>query len=90
MARWARAVDELVENGYARFEYKRAGTGNLARFLNGGKPCVDVRIDGHSFLADEAGGLDEAWPTKLARPPLCHRHARGPRRRRFRQLCNRP
>ena len=38
---WARAVDELVENGYARFEFKSAGTGNLARFLNGGKPFVD-------------------------------------------------
>ena len=48
---WSRAVDELVDNGYARFEFKSAGTGNLARFLNGGKPFTDDL----EFAVEESG-----------------------------------
>ena len=38
---WDLKVDELAASGYAKFEFKSAGTGNLAKFFNGGKPFVD-------------------------------------------------
>ena len=38
---WDFKVDELTDSGYAKLEFKSAGTGNLARFFNGGKPFID-------------------------------------------------
>ena len=38
---WTLADDQFESTGYARYEFKSAGTGNLARFLNGGKPFTD-------------------------------------------------
>lgn len=38
---WDITADELASAGYAKLEFRSAGTGNLARFLNGGKPFVD-------------------------------------------------
>merc|ERR1719171_3289232 len=38
---WTLVEDSLDSSGYARFEFKSAGTGNLAKFFNGGKPFTD-------------------------------------------------
>jgi len=38
---WSFAVDELASKGTARLEFRSAGTGNFAKFFNGGKPFVD-------------------------------------------------
>ena len=38
---WTLTTDTLVDNSFAAFEFKSAGTGNFAKFFNGGKPFID-------------------------------------------------
>lgn len=38
---WTLKDDQLADAGYAKLEFKSAGTGNLAKFFNGGKPFTD-------------------------------------------------
>ena len=38
---WTLTTDTLADKGFAAFEFKSSGTGNMAKFFNGGKPFVD-------------------------------------------------
>ena len=38
---WTLVTDTLADKGFAAFEFKSSGTGNMAKFFNGGKPFVD-------------------------------------------------
>ena len=38
---WTLTTDTLADKGFAAFEFRSAGTGNMAKFFNGGKPFID-------------------------------------------------
>ena len=38
---WTLSTDTLEASSFAAFEFKSAGTGNFAKFFNGGKPFID-------------------------------------------------
>ena len=38
---WTLTTDTLADKGFAAFEFRSAGTGNFAKFFNGGKPFID-------------------------------------------------
>ena len=37
---WTLTTDTLADKGFAAFEFRSAGTGNMAKFFNGGKPFI--------------------------------------------------
>ncbi len=74
---WSLADDQMETSGFQRYEFKSAGTGNLARFFNGGKPFVDdfevavepssVCIRSSSRLGDSDFGVNAKRVNYIAR-----------------------
>ena len=59
---WTLTTDTLVDNSFAAFEFKSAGTGNFAKFFNGGKPFVD----------DLVVSVEDTYVRSSARIPRWH------------------
>ena len=57
---WTLTKDTLVDSGVAAFEFKSAGTGNMAKFFNGGKPFID----------DLEVSVEDTYVRSSARSPL--------------------
>eukprot|EP00964_Phaeocystis_antarctica_P133954 scaffold98188_cov58-Phaeocystis_antarctica.AAC.3 len=86
---WTLTTDTLVDNSFAAFEFKSAGTGNFAKFFNGGKPFIDdleVSVEDtyvrRAPLEYPAGILTAARPSVhcVTLRPLCAAPVRAGRR----------
>ena len=67
---WTLTTDTLADKGFAAFEFKSSGTGNMAKFFNGGKPFVDdleVQVE-DTYVRSSTRTYSS---TSTRTPPIC-------------------